>query len=215
MATRPGDVSPPTVGVVSTDAGTARSCADIIERSGASATSLPTGPRSELQELDALVVAGDRASGLPGDLVEAAIEAGMAVLCISGGLHLLNEVFGGAPAALVDGHGPVETDGQAGSSYHRVFIAPGSKLAAVVGSGGFVRVNSRHDYGITEAGRSPRLAASAYSLEDGVVEALESPEHRWVIGVQFQPELRREIPPHFDRLFQSLVDRAVEHKNEK
>ena len=76
-----------------------------------------------------------------------------------------------------------------------------------------MRLNSRHYHGITEAGRSPRLAASVYSLEDGVVEALESPEHHWVIGVQFRPDLRGEIPPHFDRLFQSLIDRAAEYKS--
>ena len=200
---------------MSTDPDAARACADILERSGASALSPPTGAGLALGDIDALVVAGDRADGLPGGLVEAAVEAGMAVLCISDGLHLLNEVFGGGPAAPVGSHGPVETDGKAGSAYHRVFIAPGSKLAAIVGSGGFVRVNSRHDYGITEACRSTRLAASAYSLEDGVVEALESPDHHWVIGVQFRPELRGEIPPHFDRLFQSLIDRAMEYKSAK
>ena len=177
--------------------------------------SVPTEAGPLIEAIDALVVVGDSAARLPGGFVELAIGAGMAVLCISGGLHLLNEVFGGGPAAPVGGHGPVEADGKAGSAYHRVFIAPGSKLAAVVGSGGFVRVNSRHDYGITEAGRSPRLAASAYSLEDGGVEALESPEHHWVIGVQFRPDLRGEIPPHFDRLFQSLVDRAMEYKSDK
>lgn len=215
MATRPGNASLPTVGVMSTDPDAARACADILERSGASAVSVPTEAGPLIEAIDALVVVGDSAARLPGGFVELAIGAGMAVLCISGGLHLLNEVFGGGPAAPVGGHGPVEADGKAGSAYHRVFIAPGSKLAAVVGSGGFVRVNSRHDYGITEAGRSPRLAASAYSLEDGGVEALESPEHHWVIGVQFRPDLRGEIPPHFDRLFQSLVDRAMEYKSDK
>ena len=215
MANRPGDGGSPTIGVVSTDPDAARACADILERSGGSALRLPARLGSALGEISALVVVGDRANGLPGELVEGAIESGMAVLCISGGFHLLNQVFGGAPAGPVDDHGPADTDGKAGSAYHRVFIAPGSKLAAVVGSGGFVRLNSRHDYGITEAGRSPRLAASVYSLEDGVVEALESPEHHWVIGVQFRPELRGEIPPHFDRLFQSLVDRAVEYEGAK
>ena len=197
--------------MISIDPAAARACADVLERNGGSAVSVPAGPGPALGEIAALVVVGDRASGLPGGLVEAAIESGMAVLCISGGLHLLNEVFGGGPAAPVGSHGPVEDEGRPGSAYHRIFIAPGSKLAAIVGSGGFVRVNSRHAYGITEAVRSPRLAASAYSLEDGVVEALESPEHRWVIGVQFRPDLRGEIPPHFDRLFQSLIDRAVEY----
>ncbi|MCH7653041.1 MAG: gamma-glutamyl-gamma-aminobutyrate hydrolase family protein, partial [Chloroflexi bacterium] len=89
-------------------------------------------------------------------------------------------------------------------------ISPGSKLAAVVGSGGFVRVNSRHHQGIKEPQKSSELLASAYSLEDGYIEALESPGHRWVIGVQFHPERRMEVPPHFDRLFQSLVERAAE-----
>ena len=78
-----------------------------------------------------------------------------------------------------------------------------------MGSGGFVRVNSRHSRGLKEAHKSALLITSAYSLEDGVVEALESPAHRWVLGVQFNPERRGEIPPHFDRLFQHHVDRAT------
>ena len=78
----------------------------------------------------------------------------------------------------------------------------------MVGSGGFVRVNSRHSNGIREAQKSSWLLASAYSLEDGIIEALESSRHRWVIGVQFRPERRMEVPPHFDRLFQSLLERA-------
>jgi gamma-glutamyl-gamma-aminobutyrate hydrolase PuuD len=46
-------------------------------------------------------------------------------------------------------------------------------------------------------------------LDDGLIEALESPHHEWVLGVQFHPERRREIPPHFDKLFQNLVDRSI------
>ena len=105
-------------------------------------------------------------------------------------------------------HDSTDEDGEKKSSYHRIYIAPGSKLAAVVGAGGFVRVNSRHSRGVTEAQKSPRLLAAAYSIDDGMIEALESPDHDWVIGVQFRPELRREIPPQFDRLFQGLVERA-------
>jgi gamma-glutamyl-gamma-aminobutyrate hydrolase PuuD len=45
-------------------------------------------------------------------------------------------------------------------------------------------------------------------MEDGVIEALESPEHDWVLGVQFHPERRGELPPHFDKLFETLVRRA-------
>ena len=57
-------------------------------------------------------------------------------------------------------------------AYHHIYISPGSKLAAVVGSGGFVRVNSRHRVGNARGSEvSPYLLASAYSLEDGLIEA--------------------------------------------
>ena len=131
-------------------------------------------------------------------------------------MQLLNVAFGGERSVPVDDHADgdgdksSDGDGDSASAYHHIYIAPGSRLAAVVGSGGFVRVNSRHTHGIREARKSEWLLASAYSLEDGVIEGLESSRHRWVIGVQFRPERRMEVPPHFDRLFQSLVERAEE-----
>ena len=160
-----------------------------------------------LAHMGGLVVCGAATT----QLLKPALEADMPVLCISQGMQALNVALGGTPAQRVAGHGPVEEDGDPVSSYHRIFISPGSKLAAVVGSGGFVRVNSRHHLGVREAQKAPLLMASAYSLEDGVIEALESPDHRWVIGVQFHPERRKELPPHFDRLFVSLTERAQEY----
>ncbi|CAI8053853.1 Putative glutamine amidotransferase PB2B2.05 [Geodia barretti] len=125
-------------------------------------------------------------------------------------MQLLNIAFGGKASIRIAEHADVGEDGGVASAYHHIYIAPGSRLAAVVGSGGFVRVNSRHSNGIREAQKSSWLLASAYSLEDGVIEALESSRHRWIIGVQFRPERRMEVPPHFDRLFQSLLERAAE-----
>ena len=149
------------------------------------------------------MVAGD------GGRIKAAIERDLPVLGVGDGMLAMNAAFGGAPPAEVPGHDVEDKDGETVSAYHRIYIAPGSKLAAIVGSGGFVRVNSRHGVGLREAQKSPRLLASAYGLDDGVVEALESPEHDWVIAVQFHPERRMEVPPHFDRLFQGLVERAA------
>ena len=133
----------------------------------------------------------------------------MPVLGVGPGMIALNVAFGGAAPTEVVGHDVELEDGEPVSAYHRIYIAPGSKLAAIVGSGGFVRVNSRHGVGLRDAHKSPRLLASAYGLDDGVVEALESPEHDWVIAVQFNPERRMEVPPQFDRLFQGLVERAA------
>ena len=132
----------------------------------------------------------------------------MPVLCVGAGMQALNTAMGGRPPIDVSGHDTRSGDGEPESAYHRIFIAPGSKLAATVGSGGFVRVNSRHRRALREPQKAAELVASAYGLEDGVIEALEIPGHQWVIGVQFDPHRRRELPPHFDRLFQSLTERA-------
>lgn len=143
-------------------------------------------------------------------LVRAALDADLPIYGIGRGMHVLNVALGGELIQSVDGHSSNPADSEDKPSYHHIYISPGSKLAAVVGSGGFVRVNSHHRAGMREAQKSPYLLASAYSLEDGIIEALESANHRWVIAAQFSPQRRMEIPPHFERLFQSLAERASE-----
>ncbi len=143
-------------------------------------------------------------------LLKAALAVDLPIYAVGRGMQVLNVALGGKLVQHIEGHDAYEEDGEMLSQFHRIYISPGCKLAAVVGSGGFVRVNSRHHQGLKEPQKSSALPASAYSLEDGYIEALESPAHRWVIGVQFDPLRRMEVPPHFDRLFQSLVERAAE-----
>ena len=192
----------PRIGIVGAGDGQAALLEKIVARTGGRPVALSPGCR-DVEGIGGLVVAGGA------ECVAAAVERDMPVLGVGCGMLAVNAAFGGAPPAGVAGHDVERKDGEAASAYHRIYIAPGSKLAAIVGSGGFVRVNSRHGAGLREAGKSPRLLASAYGLDDGVVEALESPEHDWVIAVQFNPERRMEVPPHFDRLFQGLVERAA------
>ncbi len=160
-----------------------------------------------LEGVGGLLIAAEPPSGAGGPLarlVTAATDSDMPVLGIGGGLHCLNLALGGDRAVEATGHAPEE----GAPLHHHIYMAPGSRLAAIVGSGGFVRVNSAHRRGIREAQKSPLLLASAYSVDDGVIEAVESTEHDWVIGVQFRPERRRQVPPQFERLFQGLVERA-------
>ncbi len=191
---------------------------DAIERAGGEPWAL--SDRSDVDSDEAIRCSGalvltgspdlqveDSGSEIELNLVRAALSVDLPVYGIGRGMQLLNLATGGSSPVPIDGHVADEPEEP---GYHHVYISPGSKLAAVVGSGGFVRVNSLHRTGIREAQKSPLLLASAYSLDDGLIEALESPNHRWVIGVQFSPERRMELPPHFDRLFQSLVERAAE-----
>ena len=178
----------------------------VVERFGGRGSPVAASGSSPTRAIAGLAaLLADRADAAP--LIAAALERDFPVLCIDEGMHALNTALGGGPPEAVRGH---DRDEQDGPSYHRIFIAPGSRLAAAVGSGGFVRVNSLHGGRIVEARRSPSLMVSAYGLEDGVIEALESTSHRWAVGVQFRPERRSEIPPHFDGLFRRLVQNAAE-----
>ena len=145
-------------------------------------------------------------------LLKAAAERDMPVFGICRGMQLLNVAFGGTLIQDLPGHRLGKKDSaNKGLEYHQVYISPGSKLAAILGSGGFVRVNSMHHQGVKEAQKAPDLMASVYSIEDGLIEALESPKHDWVIGVQWHNELEEELPRSFGNLFQSLIERAEMH----
>jgi putative glutamine amidotransferase len=162
-------------------------------------------------------------------LLRYALDHDMPVLAICRGMQLLNVAFGGQLIQDLPGHragppivppsqegkqegygqgGIQGSHGQGASENHLIYLSPGSKSAAILGTGGFLRVNSRHHQGLREAQRSPRLMASAYGVADGLVEGLESPEHSWVIGFQCHPERQEEVPRVFANLFAAFCDRA-------
>ncbi|MBI4339584.1 MAG: gamma-glutamyl-gamma-aminobutyrate hydrolase family protein [Chloroflexi bacterium] len=139
-------------------------------------------------------------------LLRHALARDLPVYGICRGMQLLNVAFGGRLIQDLPGHRVPQ--GEDASAHHMVYLAPGSKLAAIMGSGGFMRLNSRHHQGLREAQKSPHLLAAAYSLGDGVIEALESPAHDWVIALQCHPERESEVPSAFRRVFQAFVERA-------
>ena len=139
-------------------------------------------------------------------VLEHALAADMPVLAICRGMQLLNVAFGGRLIQDLPGHRSDDPDGE--PTTHQIYVAPGAKSAAIIGSAGFFKVNSYHHQGLNEAHRAPRLMSTAYSVEDGLVEGLESPEHSWVIGLQCHPERQDEVPRTFANLFAGLRDRA-------
>jgi len=153
-------------------------------------------------------------------LLKYALGRDMPVLAICRGLQLLNVAFGGRLIQDLPGHRalpPALPPSQGGiqgghdrweSKMHQIYLSPGSKAAAVIGTAGFFRVNSRHHQGLREAQRAPRLMTTAYGVEDGIIEGLESPEHSWVIGLQCHPERQDEVPRLFANLFAAFAERA-------
>ena len=157
-------------------------------------------------------VPGDERQAMEFGLLRSALDRDMPVLALTRGMQLLNLAFGGRPLGEVPSHRVDSEDGGGKPVRHTVYLSPGSKLAAILGMGGFFRVNSRHRLGVKEAQKSPRLLASAYSLDDGVIEGLESPEHDWVVGLQCCPEREDEVPAAFKNLFVAFAERAERHE---
>ena len=141
-------------------------------------------------------------------VLDYALERDMPVLAICRGMQLLNVAFGGKLIQDLPDHKSERKDGRWTPRSHLIYLAPGSKAAAVIGSAGFFKVNSLHHQGLKEAQRAPRLMATAFSVDDGLVEGLESPEHSWVIGVQCHPERQDEVPRSFANLFMGLGQRS-------
>ncbi len=147
-------------------------------------------------------------------LLNYALTMDMPVLAICRGMQIMNVAFGGTLIQDLPAHRPEyqmeHSNGRWVSKMHLIFLAPGCKAAAIIGMAGFFRVNSRHHQGLWEGQRSPRLMATAYGVDDGIIEGLESPEHSWVIGLQCHPERQDEVPRLFANLFAAFGERAEE-----
>jgi len=86
---------------------------------------------------------------------------------------------------------------------HDVVVEPESKLAKILGTTR-TRVVSHHHQGVAAVSDRFRIVAKS---DDGVIEAFESADARFVIGVQWHPE-RDPESPQTARLFAALVEAA-------
>lgn len=118
-----------------------------------------------------------------------ALTEGKPLLGICRGLQLLNVVCGGALYQDVSEH-----KGALNHAYypdfphdflaHSVEFAPGSRLAAILGETS-AQVNSLHHQACCAV--APVLSVVALA-PDGIVEALEVPNHPFTLAVQWHPE---------------------------
>ena len=138
-------------------------------------------------------------------LIKAAIAQNKPILGICRGCQILNVALGGnlyqnifqqCPGA--GEHYPQKTEMH--HLYHSVCIEADSLLDKLFGRK--LMVNSFHHMAIKEL--APCFKITAYSNE-GVVEAVESTEHYFVVAVQWHPEALIKHHPHFLELFKAHV----------
>jgi putative glutamine amidotransferase len=88
---------------------------------------------------------------------------------------------------------------------HLVRVSEGSLIAKLAGKTE-VEVNSYHHQSVQDPGRNLRITAVA---PDGVAEALEDTQGRFIVGVQWHPERGFQDDPLSQALFRSLIQAAM------
>ena len=125
-------------------------------------------------------------------LVRAAIERDLPVLGICRGIQLINVACGGTLVQhLPDRLGHHEhrrVPGSFDGAEHDVILTEGSLAARVAGELAHA-TKSHHHQGVDRLGEG--LVVSGVSALDGLVEAIELPGRRFVLGVQWHPEADR------------------------
>lgn len=139
-----------------------------------------------------------------------ALAEGLPLLAICRGVQVLNVATGGTlvqdiSTQVSDALSHRSSTGRPRDAVdHTVEVAADSRLAALVGVGE-LGVNSAHHQAIKVAGAGLIITAHA---PDGVIEALENPDHPFCVGVQWHPEAMVESHPVMRHLFEGLVKAA-------
>lgn len=130
-----------------------------------------------------------------------AICFGMQVLNVSRGGTLIQDLRSQVPDAIKHEQGAPRD-----RPSHRVRFSEKTKLASIAGTLDAV-VNSHHHQAIESVGAN--LIATAWA-SDGVIEAIEDPRNdRFVMAVQWHPELGWKDDELSQRLFRSFVSQTA------
>jgi putative glutamine amidotransferase len=184
-----------------------------LQRAGAAAVLLPVDPRPPIEllhRIDGLILIGgadldpssygaEREAATETTyperdrfeiaMLRGAIERGLPVLAICRGMQILNVAMGGTlEQHLVDASGDTPHRMLIGTfegNEHVVTLTPGSLAARAAGEEVHVG-RCHHHQAVKDLGEG--LIVTGRCAEDGVIEAIETTDGSWVLGVQWHPE---------------------------
>lgn len=190
----------------------------------------PGGPTANLAEMDGLLLTGGgdihpdyfdekehptlsyvnkARDELEIRLYQKALETDIPVFGICRGIQVMSVAMGGSlyqdipsqfpPPALE--HSRIRGD----DSQHPIDIDKGSLLSQLTGVNR-AKVNSAHHQAVKDIGEGFVVTARA---KDGVIEAMENPSKRFMLGVQYHPERMLKVPDleqHATKLFTAFIN---------
>jgi putative glutamine amidotransferase len=147
-------------------------------------------------------------------LITAALDRSMPIFAICRGVQVLNVACGGTlvqdiPSQVAGAlsHSLTVPPHEPYALAHEVWVEKDSRLAALLGerlAGDACDVNSRHHQAVKQVAAGFRVTATA---PDGVIEAIEKPDARFCLGVQWHPENFWRTG-EFRALFEGFVEAA-------
>lgn len=142
-------------------------------------------------------------------LLKRALERDMPIFGICRGIQMLNVALGGTLYQHLPGQLPSpiyhrQSDIQIPRNEfsHRIKIEGDSRLRSIVGADE-MQTNSFHHQALKCV--APGLVVTAHAA-DGIIEAVEAPDRRYLVAVQFHPEETAPKDERSHRLFKSFVD---------
>jgi len=143
-------------------------------------------------------------------MLQAAASDGKPFLGICRGCQVMNVALGGTLYTHIPDQVPNSLDHSYPGNMrtvlvHEIKIEEGTRVAEIYGEP-IIRVNSLHHQGLKDIAPALRVAGHA---PDGLVEAVELPDHPFGIGVQWHPEwlTDQEVTR---KLFRTFVEAAQE-----
>ncbi|MDP3058642.1 MAG: gamma-glutamyl-gamma-aminobutyrate hydrolase family protein [bacterium] len=143
-------------------------------------------------------------------IIKLALHRNMPILGICRGVQVVNIVAGGTLMQDIATSAPCETlkhqqEAPRSSKSHSVEVRANTKFAKIFPASN-MRVNSFHHQAVNVV--APGFVVSAVA-PDGIIEAIESTRHSFVIGVQWHPECMWDQSENYDGLFEAFIESAI------
>lgn len=142
------------------------------------------------------------------ELARLTIDRGMPTLAICRGIQIINVMLGGTlhnHLPDVVGESVLHRAPPREPIPHPVEVEQGSRVAATM-EATHIEPMSWHHQAIHQVAEPLSVVARA---PDGIVEAVEMPDHPWLLCVQWHPEITADRDMSQQRLFEGLVRQAT------